>query len=60
MPMSYSFVADHFQYLAGIGPVVLVVALLWGKLPREIGMVVLGMLVVILRDREFRPVQRLS
>jgi tetratricopeptide (TPR) repeat protein len=48
MPMSYSFVADHFQYLAGIGPVVLVVALVWGKLPREIGMVVLGMLVVIL------------
>ena len=26
-PMRYSFVADHFQYLAGIGPIVLLVAL---------------------------------
>ncbi len=25
-PMRYSFVADHFQYLAGIGPIVLIVA----------------------------------
>ncbi len=27
-PMRYSFVADHFQYLAGIGPIVLASALL--------------------------------
>ncbi|HEV2294254.1 MAG TPA: tetratricopeptide repeat protein [Tepidisphaeraceae bacterium] len=27
-PMRYSFVADHFQYLASVGPIVLIVALL--------------------------------
>jgi tetratricopeptide (TPR) repeat protein len=27
-PMRYSYVADHFQYLASIGPIVLIVALL--------------------------------
>jgi tetratricopeptide (TPR) repeat protein len=31
-PMRYSFVADHFQYLASIGPITLLAILLW-KLP---------------------------
>jgi tetratricopeptide (TPR) repeat protein len=31
-PMRYSFVADHFQYLASIGPIALAAALLW-KIP---------------------------
>jgi protein O-mannosyl-transferase len=34
-PMRYSFVADHFQYLAGIGPIILVVAILGKILPRD-------------------------
>jgi len=36
-PMRFSFVADHFQYLAAIGPVVLVVALAAKTLPRTLG-----------------------
>lgn len=33
-PMRYSFVADHFQYLASIGPIVLIVGLLTFGLER--------------------------
>ncbi|MHC4088741.1 MAG: tetratricopeptide repeat protein [Planctomycetota bacterium] len=33
-PMRYSFVADHFQYLASIGPIALVVALLTAAVAR--------------------------
>jgi tetratricopeptide (TPR) repeat protein len=35
-PMRFSFVADHFQYLAMIGPLVLLVAVLAKVLPREV------------------------
>jgi tetratricopeptide (TPR) repeat protein len=42
-PMRFSFVADHFQYLAGIGLIVLCATVL-GKLPR----VVTGALLLIL------------
>jgi tetratricopeptide (TPR) repeat protein len=33
-PMRYSFVADHFQYLACIGPIALLVAIVWRLAPR--------------------------
>lgn len=33
-PFRYSFVADHFQYLASIGPIALLVAALFSILPR--------------------------
>jgi tetratricopeptide (TPR) repeat protein len=36
-PMRYSYVADHFQYLACIGPIVLFAAALSGSLPRWAG-----------------------
>src|SRR5205823_614560 len=32
-PMTYSWVADHFQYLASIGPIVLLAALIVTLLP---------------------------
>ncbi|MGA2583640.1 MAG: tetratricopeptide repeat protein [Tepidisphaeraceae bacterium] len=35
-PMRYSFVADHFQYLAGIGPIILIVALIAKIFPRDL------------------------
>jgi len=48
--MRYSFVADHFQYLASIGPIALLGAVVW-SLPREaragvcaVGLAVLGVL----------------
>jgi tetratricopeptide (TPR) repeat protein len=47
-PMQYSFVADHFQYIAGIGPIVLAVAIFWKKAPRDICIVLLSLLVVCL------------
>lgn len=36
-PFRYSFVADHFQYLAGLGVITLVVGLLATRLPRPAG-----------------------
>jgi tetratricopeptide (TPR) repeat protein len=49
-PMSFSWVADHFQYLASIGPIALLGAVVW-SLPREtrvgvwaLGLTVLGVL----------------
>jgi tetratricopeptide (TPR) repeat protein len=50
-PMRYSFVADHFQYLSGIGLVVLVVALAgccWPSHARRTAMGVGGLLLLIL------------
>jgi protein O-mannosyl-transferase len=35
-PMRYSFVADHFQYIACIGPIALLVALIFKVLPRHL------------------------
>jgi tetratricopeptide (TPR) repeat protein len=35
-PMRYSFVADHFQYLASIGPITLLACLLWRHLPKKL------------------------
>jgi len=35
-PMKYSFVADHFQYLASIGPLSLLAVVLWRVLPPAI------------------------
>jgi tetratricopeptide (TPR) repeat protein len=35
-PMRYSFVADHFQYLASIGPLSLAAVVLWRVLPAAI------------------------
>jgi tetratricopeptide (TPR) repeat protein len=50
-PMRYSFVADHFQYLSGIGLVVLIVALIgrcWPKQARRTAMGLGGALLLIL------------
>jgi len=38
-PMRFSFVADHFQYLASLGPIVLVSAILASRLSRPIPLV---------------------
>jgi tetratricopeptide (TPR) repeat protein len=38
-PMRYSFVADHFQYLATVGPLALLCALLCKRMPRRAGRV---------------------
>lgn len=52
-PMRYSFVADHFQYLASIGLIVLCVAtvtsifLRLGSLYRTIGFAAYGMIIII-------------
>lgn len=35
-PMRYSFVADHFQYLASIGPIAVIAVLLGDRLPRAL------------------------
>jgi tetratricopeptide (TPR) repeat protein len=34
-PMRYSFVADHFQYLASVGPITLLAYLVWRHLPQK-------------------------
>jgi Tfp pilus assembly protein PilF len=50
-PMQYSFVADHFQYLASLGPIVLAAAAgarLAGRLPRRHGVAVLAAVLLIL------------
>ena len=50
-PMRFSFVADHFQYLSGIGLVVLIVALVarcWPKGARRAAMGVGGILLLTL------------
>jgi tetratricopeptide (TPR) repeat protein len=44
-PMQYSFVADHFQYLACVGPFVLVAAVVWRYLPRAAGAIILTALI---------------
>ncbi len=54
LPMRYSFVADHFQYIAGIGLIVLIVSLLITLLPpkgRWIVRVVLPLTLAILTWR---------
>ena len=47
-PMQYSFVADHFQFIAGIGPIVLVMAILWKMADAKVSGVIASLLVVIL------------
>ena len=51
-PMQYSFVADHFQYLASLGLIAFFVALLWiglkRYLPKRLGYPVGFVLVVVL------------
>ncbi len=53
-PMRFSFVADHFQYLASLGPITLAAAtatLLWRKLPPPhalIGLVAAALLLLML------------
>jgi protein O-mannosyl-transferase len=51
-PMRYSFVADHFQYLAGLGLIVLAAAGL-SRLPRP-GSVLLGGLLLVLGGLTWR------
>lgn len=47
-PMRYSFVADHFQYLASLGPIVLIAAALWRYVkPRPAAAIALLPLVVL-------------
>jgi Tfp pilus assembly protein PilF len=44
-PMRYSFVADHFAYLALIGPLTLAAAAMTRYLPRRLGTALLGCIV---------------
>ncbi|UCE62831.1 MAG: tetratricopeptide repeat protein [Nitrospirota bacterium] len=57
-PMQFSFVADHFQYLASIGLIALFVALLWSGLeqylPRRLGYTVGVVLLVVLATLVWR------
>jgi len=59
-PFRFSYVADHFQYLASVGLIVLVVATLssWASrlpsLPREVGMVSKALLLVTLSTLTWR------
>lgn len=57
-PMRYSFVADHFQYLASAAPIALAVALcarlLAGKLPAAPAFVLSGAILVVLATLSWR------
>ena len=63
-PLRYSFVADHFQYQAGIGVIALVVAMIW-RLERRARVAVLTSLCVVFgaatwsRARVFRSPEAL-
>jgi tetratricopeptide (TPR) repeat protein len=52
-PMRYSFVADHFQYLASIGPIVLASVLLW-RIPPPPRRVVAALVLVACSLLTFR------
>ncbi len=47
-PLRFSFVADHFQYLASLGPILLVCALGHLRLPRGLSRTAAGMAVAAL------------
>lgn len=53
-PMRYAFVADHFQYLASLGPIVLAAAA-WGRLaPGTGGRVIAALALVALAATTYR------
>jgi tetratricopeptide (TPR) repeat protein len=54
-PMRYSFVADHFQYLASIAPIAVAAALL-SRLPR-MGIVPIALVLAVLTWRQARTYQ---
>lgn len=53
-PMRYSFVADHFQYLAAIGPIVLFSAVLARSLPGWSGIAVVSVLAAVFCVADFQ------
>jgi tetratricopeptide (TPR) repeat protein len=53
-PMRYSFVADHFQYLASIGLIVLIVAAVARWLNRTAASIAAALVIVILSVLTFR------
>jgi tetratricopeptide (TPR) repeat protein len=53
-PMRYSFVADHFQYLASLGLIVLIAACITRSLPAPIGKPLVIILPLILAVLTFR------
>lgn len=53
-PMLYSYVADHFQYLASIGVLTLVAAIIWRHVPRIPAMAASTVVVLILMVLTFR------
>ena len=63
-PMRYSFVADHFQYLASLGPIVLVASLI-SRLQRSVLVVFVPLLLLSLgvatwqRQASFRDLESL-
>lgn len=55
-PMRFSYVADHFQYLASIGPIVLICALLSSRLPKRSRVSLLILLICALSVLTWRQI----